>query len=96
MERSPISPIPTAISSGVSIPIPKPGCRSRKKVWFHHRVEDGGVDGSVVDAEGTLWNACWGGSALNAYSPQGRLIRSIKLLLASQPAPPLSAQTPLC
>jgi sugar lactone lactonase YvrE len=58
---------------------PETGLPISDKSVFHHRVEDGGVDGSVVDAEGTLWNACWGGSSINAYSPQGRLIRSISL-----------------
>ncbi|MFV0801717.1 SMP-30/gluconolactonase/LRE family protein [Brucella sp. MAB-22] len=58
---------------------PETGLPISDKSVFHHRIEDGGVDGSVVDAEGTLWNACWGGSSLNAYSSQGRLIRSISL-----------------
>lgn len=39
----------------------------------------GGIDGSVIDAEGTLWNARWGGSRLDALDPQGKLIRSIEL-----------------
>ncbi len=55
----------------------RPACFG--KSVFHHRTEEGGMDGSVVDADGLLWNACWGGSALNVYSPQGRLIRSITL-----------------
>ncbi|WP_274423673.1 SMP-30/gluconolactonase/LRE family protein [Chelativorans sp. YIM 93263] len=39
----------------------------------------GGIDGSVIDAEGTIWNARFGGSCLEALSPEGELIRSIKL-----------------
>src|SRR5262245_59695497 len=35
------------------------------------------VDGSVVDADGVLWNARWGGARVDAYSPDGRLVRSI-------------------
>lgn len=39
----------------------------------------GGIDGSVVDAEGILWNARWGGGRLDALSARGELIRSIAL-----------------
>lgn len=35
------------------------------------------VDGSVVDADGVLWNARWGGARVDAYAPDGRLLRSI-------------------
>lgn len=66
---------------------PETGLPTSEKSVFHHRAEDGGVDGSVVDAEGTLWNACWGASALNAYSPQGRLLRSIKLPITQPTCP---------
>jgi sugar lactone lactonase YvrE len=38
---------------------------------------DGWVDGSVVDADGVLWNARWGGSRVDAYAPDGTLVRSI-------------------
>lgn len=58
---------------------PETGLPVSEKSVFHHRTEKGGMDGSVVDADGLLWNACWGGSALNVYSPQGRLIRSVAL-----------------
>src|SRR3954465_11341867 len=34
------------------------------------------VDGSVVDAAGVLWNARWGGARVDAYSPEGKLLRS--------------------
>lgn len=39
----------------------------------------GDHDGSVVDAEGTLWNARWGEARVTAYSPDGRLVRSIAM-----------------
>lgn len=38
---------------------------------------DGYIDGSVVDAEGVLWNARWAGNAVDAWSPAGRPIRSV-------------------
>ena len=34
------------------------------------------VDGSVVDADGVLWNARWGGARVDAYAPDGKLLRS--------------------
>ncbi|HEU4985769.1 MAG TPA: SMP-30/gluconolactonase/LRE family protein [Rhizobiaceae bacterium] len=47
---------------------------------------EGGIDGSVTDADGVLWNARWGGAALDAWSPDGRLLRTI----------PLPARQPSC
>ncbi|MGJ4930009.1 SMP-30/gluconolactonase/LRE family protein [Bradyrhizobium sp. HKCCYLS2038] len=37
----------------------------------------GGIDGAVVDAEGRIWHACWGGGCVDVYSPQGEHMRSI-------------------
>ena len=39
--------------------------------------EDFGPDGSVVDADGTLWNAQWGAGRVAAYAPDGTLLRTI-------------------
>lgn len=39
--------------------------------------EPGGVDGSVCDADGVIWNAHWGKSCVNAYSPDGTLLRTV-------------------
>ncbi|QZZ37324.1 SMP-30/gluconolactonase/LRE family protein [Nitratireductor kimnyeongensis] len=40
---------------------------------------DGDPDGAVVDAEGNLWVARWGGHGVEVYSPQGDLLRKIEL-----------------
>jgi sugar lactone lactonase len=37
----------------------------------------GDIDGAVVDADGLIWNACWGGGCVDVYSPQGTFVRSI-------------------
>ncbi|MES0129406.1 SMP-30/gluconolactonase/LRE family protein [Mesorhizobium sp. M0029] len=47
------------------------------KVFVDHRSSKGFVDGSVVDRDGVLWNAVWGGKAVKAYSPDGTLLREI-------------------
>jgi sugar lactone lactonase YvrE len=39
----------------------------------------GGPDGSVVDAEGFVWNARWGGSSVIRFAPDGRVDRVVKL-----------------
>ncbi|WP_306891322.1 SMP-30/gluconolactonase/LRE family protein [Ancylobacter amanitiformis] len=44
---------------------------------LHLHTGEGGLDGAVTDAEGLIWCAIWGGSRLNAYSPEGRLVRAI-------------------
>ena len=49
------------------------------QVFVDNRKGDvpGYIDGSVVDRDGVLWNAAWGGGAVNAYSPEGKLLRSV-------------------
>ena len=39
----------------------------------------GGLDGAVVDADGRIWNACWGGGCIDVYSPQGRHLRRLRV-----------------
>lgn len=39
----------------------------------------GGLDGSVCDADGKIWNACWGASRIDVYSPQGERLRSLSV-----------------
>lgn len=56
-------------------------------VFFDHRHQEGGLDGAVVDAEGVLWNARWGAGCIDAYSPEGRRIRSLSVP-ARQPSCP--------
>ncbi|PYE89182.1 SMP-30/gluconolactonase/LRE family protein [Phyllobacterium leguminum] len=56
---------------------PETGLPVGAKAIFHHRTEEGGIDGSVVDADGVLWNACWSAGAVHAYSQEGKLIRSV-------------------
>jgi sugar lactone lactonase YvrE len=37
----------------------------------------GGIDGAVVDADGLIWNARWGGGCIDVYSPAGEHLRSL-------------------
>ncbi|MGY4290521.1 sugar lactone lactonase YvrE [Bradyrhizobium sp. LM2.7] len=39
----------------------------------------GGLDGSVIDADGQIWNACWGAGRIDVYSPQGERLRSLRV-----------------
>ncbi len=47
----------------------------------------GGPDGSVLDRDGNLWNARWGGSAVDVYDPSGQRIHSYAVPV-SQPTCP--------
>ncbi|MBU2190761.1 MAG: SMP-30/gluconolactonase/LRE family protein [Alphaproteobacteria bacterium] len=48
-------------------------------VFFDQSGGTGGLDGSVVDADGVLWNARWGAASLDAYAPDGRRVRSVAI-----------------
>jgi sugar lactone lactonase len=37
----------------------------------------GGLDGAVVDADGLIWNARWGGGCVDVYSPRGEHLRCL-------------------
>ena len=56
-------------------------------VFFDQRKGKGGLDGSVVDAEGVLWNARWGAASLDAYSPDGKRIQSIAMPASQSSCP---------
>lgn len=43
------------------------------------RRSGGGIDGAVVDAEGLIWNARWGGGCIDVYSPQGEHLRCLRV-----------------
>lgn len=49
------------------------------KVFADRGGGSGDHDGSVVDADGTLWNARWGEGRVTAYAPDGRLVRSVAM-----------------
>lgn len=57
------------------------------KVFVDHRSSKGYVDGSVVDRDGVLWNAVWGGKAVKAYAPDGTLLREIPMPAAQSSCP---------
>jgi sugar lactone lactonase YvrE len=46
---------------------------------YDHRGGTGGLDGAVVDAQGLIWNARWGGGCVDVYTPQGERVRSIRV-----------------
>ena len=43
------------------------------------RRDGGGIDGAVVDADGLIWNARWGGGCIDVYSPQGEHLRTLRV-----------------
>lgn len=57
------------------------------RVHYDYGVQKSGLDGSVVDADGVIWNACWGASCLNVISPRGELLRTV-------PVPAVQASCP--
>jgi sugar lactone lactonase len=56
-------------------------------VLYNASKEDGGLDGSVCDGDGQIWNARWGAGLLDCYSPDGVKIQSIKLPVTQPTCP---------
>lgn len=44
---------------------------------FYAHTGEGGLDGSVADAAGLLWNARWGAGCVDVYSQDGKHVRSV-------------------
>lgn len=53
--------------------------KGERQVFATIPAADGCPDGSVVDAEGLLWNARWGSGCLDIYTPDGRRVNSITM-----------------
>ncbi len=41
------------------------------RIFIDRAGQDGGIDGSVCDADGHIWNACWGKGAVDRYDASG-------------------------
>ncbi len=50
-----------------------------RQVFVQVPASEGAPDGAVIDAEGLVWNARWGGASLDAYAPDGTRVRSIAM-----------------
>ncbi|MFN3862159.1 MAG: SMP-30/gluconolactonase/LRE family protein [Roseateles sp.] len=59
---------------------------------FAQVADDAWPDGSVIDAEGCLWNAQWGAGRVVRYDPQGRLMASYRAAAAHTSCPALGGQ----
>jgi sugar lactone lactonase YvrE len=60
-----------AVDPATAMPIGEPA------TLYDHRGGEGGLDGAVVDAQGLIWNARWGGSCVDVYTPEGERVRTI-------------------
>jgi sugar lactone lactonase YvrE len=55
------------------------GTLSNKRVFAQITEDDAYPDGSVVDAEGHVWTALWGGFGAIRFSPAGEVVDRVKL-----------------
>ena len=53
--------------------------RGEPELFLDHGGKEGGIDGSVVDADGLIWNARWGSGALDCYDSGGTRLRRISI-----------------
>jgi sugar lactone lactonase YvrE len=55
------------------------GVIENRRTLFEIPKESGGPDGMTIDADGCLWVAHWGGSAVKRYTPKGVVDLTIEL-----------------
>jgi sugar lactone lactonase YvrE len=55
------------------------GSLSNKREFFRVEIDDAWPDGSVVDSEGYVWTALWGGHGALRLSPAGALVDRVTL-----------------
>jgi hypothetical protein len=53
------------------------GAVSNIREFVRFAPDDGLPDGSIIDAEGCLWNAAWGVGRVRRYAPDGRVLAQI-------------------
>jgi L-arabinonolactonase len=58
---------------------PQAGTPSHRRIFCDFRDQPGLPDGSVIDAEGCLWNAQWNGGRIVRYRPNGSVDRVIEV-----------------
>lgn len=58
---------------------PETGLPTGEPVVFRQLRDEGAPDGAMVDAEGRLWIACWGGSAVYVWNSDGTCYDVCKL-----------------
>lgn len=47
----------------------------------------GSFDGSVIDVDGVLWNAAWGGGSVSGFAPDGSLVQTFEVPAAQTSCP---------
>jgi len=58
---------------------PEPHTLTRKRVFMRIEEGSGWPDGTTVDQEGCVWIALWGGWGVRRYSPEGKLLATVRL-----------------
>lgn len=58
---------------------PDPHTLTNKRVFVQLEESAGWPDGTTVDQEGCVWIALWGGWGVRRYSPEGKLLATVRL-----------------
>ncbi len=61
---------------------PDTGALANRRTIARIAPDEGAPDGLVLDAEGFIWVALWGGGAVRRYAPDGTLDRVVRLPVA--------------
>lgn len=69
----------TALATIYRYPLHDDGTLGERTVFLEFQEAWGNPDGMTLDADGGLWVACWGGSCVRRFHPDGTPDRSIAL-----------------